>query len=425
MIGEALRFNSIPPRQNTAFLLLSSEMATLARQPNTQADWPALERLCQRVFRTQGYDLQTGVWFCLISLRLHGWQGVAEGLTMLSTALSVESPQPSDPSLQREILTWAASHLVTPIYTLAPGNAGSDDLARAAASLQVLSRMAKIREVRGHEVLDNLCYFLEVRARSPHSIVLDWDQAQPAQVVCKTPALKPVLNEEKTTDQQRPMIASPPKSTQRPGWHWLVLSTLGGAAVTLLVCAGAWLMLRPAVMPSQLAPFMLLHQLDEALVKAKSSQHKPSEKQWREIEVQLQQLAQRPVTWLLAEGNQLVRHFNQLQPENPIAQNWYNLLTQETQHSNIVQNWQDIHQRLDALDKRLIDSEKKQRNHLTISELKTEIYALRSDLQRMGIPISVLMHELDSPALSEKKQVELRSIIQERFDNLAKNFISK
>lgn len=417
--GETLRFNPVPPRQHTAFLLLSSEMAKLARQPHSNTDWLALERLCQRVFRAHDYDLQTGSWFILISLRLHGWHGLAEGLTLLSSAMSVEKSQPGDPALQREVLTWCATHLVTPVYTLAPGASESDDLVRAAAALQVLSRMAKNREARGHELLSNLCYFLEVRARSPHNIVLEWDAAQPAQVVCKTPEIESVTVEEQPVEEQRAVTPLVPPVKRGPTyWRWLALGAVGGATAMGLLIAILWLKLQPPALSPHLAPFVMLQKLDAAFQSARSSRQPLTEPQWNEIDTQLQQLALRPAGWLLQEGNQLVRHLNNLQPNNPAVKNWYSQLSKGSTINDVTQSWQEIHQRLDALDQRLLDSERKQRNHMTISELKTEVYSLRRALLKVGTPPAVLIKSLDNKNMSVHHRQDIYKEIESNINSL-------
>ena len=88
---RALKINGHDPRLSKSFLLLSSELSPLSGTIPARLDWNALEEKCFQLFHEYGYDLQSGMWFCLINLRLKSWKGLALALDLLSTAFAHNS----------------------------------------------------------------------------------------------------------------------------------------------------------------------------------------------------------------------------------------------------------------------------------------------------------------------------------------------
>ena len=65
------------PRNNKEFLWISYSMNNLSPAKCERAYWMTLEKRCLSLFMENGYDLQTGAWFCLISANLYSWEGLA------------------------------------------------------------------------------------------------------------------------------------------------------------------------------------------------------------------------------------------------------------------------------------------------------------------------------------------------------------
>ncbi|EGN7972567.1 hypothetical protein ISU28_004366 [Escherichia coli] len=72
-----LTVNTTNPINNKDFLWLSYNMNNLSAKKNEKSYWLTLEKKCLSLFSNNGYDLQTGAWFCLISAHLYSWEGLA------------------------------------------------------------------------------------------------------------------------------------------------------------------------------------------------------------------------------------------------------------------------------------------------------------------------------------------------------------
>lgn len=72
-----LAINTTSPRNNKEFLWVSYSINNLNSVKYGKSYWMTLEKRCLSLFSDSGYDLQTGVWFCLISAHLYGWEGLA------------------------------------------------------------------------------------------------------------------------------------------------------------------------------------------------------------------------------------------------------------------------------------------------------------------------------------------------------------
>ncbi|MDD9069637.1 hypothetical protein LAY91_26010, partial [Escherichia coli] len=62
-----LAINTTSPRNNKEFLWVSYSINNLNSVKYGKSYWMTLEKRCLSLFSDSGYDLQTGVWFCLIS----------------------------------------------------------------------------------------------------------------------------------------------------------------------------------------------------------------------------------------------------------------------------------------------------------------------------------------------------------------------
>lgn len=417
-----VKFNPGVPKHSRAFLLLSSEIGKLQRTPNAPLNWIELDKLCQRIFLRHGYDLHTGAWFCLIQMRLAGWAGAAKSLELLASALSFgerHGSEVADLGLRRYALEWFTGHVITPMYTQAQSTDDARSLSRAESALEIIGRQAQKLQVRGADMLNNLCYFLQVRSRTSQNIVLDVDPAQQIQLVCKAPTVvapvEPVAEVSVPGEEPTPVLVNdvPDRS-----WHWLVAGALVATLLITIPAGGLWLFQRLAAEPAALAPFSALKQVEQLFNAPDLAAENLSEEQFKKIDDSLQALAQEPATWLLAQGNGLAQRLEAAAPGNPASTHWKAMLEKSSEHLNRAEGWFEVQRRLSALEQRLLESEKKQRSHITISELKTEVYEMKQALQNMETPVGVLLLEREKQRAAGIKDNTLNEEIKIQFNEL-------
>ena len=211
---KTLRINGNDPRRSRAFLALSEVMNTPDRLPSGEKDWQALEKTYQQHLRHYGFDLQSGCWFCLINLQQHGWQGLAQALSLLVWAWSEpdgRSCWPAGDEMRVLLLEWFNSHVVTRIYTLESEVAGGE-LKLIAQDIAQLQAQAEKANARCRHALRNIHYFLQIRGQRPAA------EAAPA-VQPEQPAVK--------EDASKPR-------RRRDALVWSLAGAASGVAITLL-----------------------------------------------------------------------------------------------------------------------------------------------------------------------------------------------
>ncbi|WP_338013361.1 hypothetical protein [Escherichia coli] len=72
-----LTVNTTNPINNKEFLWVSYNINNSTAKKYEKSYWMTLEKKCLSLFGINGYDLQTGAWFCLISAHLYSWEGLA------------------------------------------------------------------------------------------------------------------------------------------------------------------------------------------------------------------------------------------------------------------------------------------------------------------------------------------------------------
>lgn len=66
-----LTVNTTNPINNKEFLWVSYNINNSTAKKYEKSYWMTLEKKCLSLFGINGYDLQTGAWFCLISAHLY------------------------------------------------------------------------------------------------------------------------------------------------------------------------------------------------------------------------------------------------------------------------------------------------------------------------------------------------------------------
>ncbi|EPP5518689.1 type VI secretion system ImpA family N-terminal domain-containing protein, partial [Escherichia coli] len=116
-----LSINTTNPKNNKEFLWLSYSMNNLSSVKYERPYWMTLEKRCLSLFMENGYDLQTGVWFCLISTHLYGWEGLAISSWKFADSFVKQKkcwPPVTDAHIRTKILLWYIKNIVPMIQSL-------------------------------------------------------------------------------------------------------------------------------------------------------------------------------------------------------------------------------------------------------------------------------------------------------------------
>jgi type VI secretion system protein VasL len=425
---RALKINGHDPRLSKSFLLLSSELSPLSGTIPARLDWNALEEKCFQLFHEYGYDLQSGMWFCLINLRLKSWKGLALALDLLSTAFTHNSQRCWPPlaavQQRQQLMDWFNANVATHIYTLEYGPENSGEMRLVEKSIGVLCGQSKNLHSRSHDSLKNLHYFLQVRCRSvPYP-----SQIKPVKALQPVPEPAPeTISEKKAAVIEMLPDAEPAEIRLEPAPRPL-LWALGGMAAGIAICAIAasiWFSAQSLSLGEKLsAPLLALQhserQMDEVWRKAQEPELRAQKTAVLTHAVPLLDwLSEQPSDVLLRQGKILSDHLEEAYPDNELSARWHRTLQEKAGDIPALDGIVLANKHLDELDARLLNAEKKHSQYMTVSELKTAVYEIRQDLQRNGTSAETLlwMIQQDRKNNREVNPVLLKKITQ-RIDAL-------
>lgn len=119
---RTLKINSHDPRGHQAFLQFSNDMHRWKIYSDDGNWWREREKDCNLLFQKFGYDLQTGLWYCLIACHRNSWKGVASGTQVFTSGFTKQHPPCWPPlaalDLRRQMIDDYCRYLTPLIYCL-------------------------------------------------------------------------------------------------------------------------------------------------------------------------------------------------------------------------------------------------------------------------------------------------------------------
>ena len=137
-----ISINVRDPRENRDFLILSHALNDYKTHLNDGTYWLTLEKRCLSLIHEIGYDLQTGVWLCLIETNIHGWDGLAHSSLLFAKFLAREKPScwPSMDagSMRFQIIEWYSNNVIPATAKLDSNDLGIHSRSAMIESLRIL-----------------------------------------------------------------------------------------------------------------------------------------------------------------------------------------------------------------------------------------------------------------------------------------------
>lgn len=214
------------PRHHQEFLLLSNSVNTWKSHVHDRSWWLTQENQCLAIFKQHGYDLQSGVWFCLISCQRHGWAGITNATLLLAEGFSKKQRQCWPPiaatDLRQQIIEWYSTHAATCVYGLPLASAQVDTLLQLEDAVSMMLEHARSLQSRSQAALRNLLDYLQSSRKSLQKRALMAKPVIPAPPPAPVDTAPPLLSEQ-------PLLSYP-----RPWKAWFTGGALG---ITLTLCA--------------------------------------------------------------------------------------------------------------------------------------------------------------------------------------------
>nr|WP_154324532.1 VasL domain-containing protein [Pantoea sp. 201603H] len=413
------------PRSLPDYVTLRDELMKLSHPARPDVDWKLVETLCLRLFEHNGVELQTAAWYTLTRLHSAGLTGLNEGLALINALTKYQWSMlwPANTHARMEILSGLIQRLQNQLRTLALNHPDdlsllypaekslvelSDTLARQ--GLKQLSRM----DVLLQQVRQAIARLENTVSREPQesALVLPPQTASnivPESLYVPEPLVFVVHSE--------PAASTTPPDEKR-GYIW---PFVGGVCLTFVVCAmlfWGWTRLHSVSTAEQqwtasLTPLpesFSVEQLAE-LRHVSSVTGKQGEAQWEPVQRQLKWLTTLPPDWPQQYGFHLLSQATMLWPDNPVVrqmqQGWQRQTEANALPLTVLNSWHEGMAKLQQLTDRLNALDEKRGKYMTVSELKSEVFAITQTFNQAPPAEELLRQYAEDPHDIQQKQAEM------------------
>ncbi len=387
------------PRAVADYVALREEMSKLTHPARPDVDWPYAEKLCLSLFEHNGVELQTAAWYTLVRTQRAGMYGLNEGLAILAALVSRqwENLWPRPVNARMEILRSLSKRLQQVMRTLPLTRSDQSQLYQVEAHLKALEKVLQRMELKHVSQLDALLTQVHNAAvrleNSAHETV------ETEETVIPDTAIDPPERTKWVYVAQRDIDAvSAPSQTTKP---WM---SFAAGMLTMLVVPGAavwgWqAMHQPDPVQAQftasLAPLSVT--LSPAQLQAMQNNPLSAETGLSQTAQQLARLAQLKPDWVVSYGGQLVQQALTLWPEQakPLALQWQQQIAAQALPSENLSGWYQGMTRLQQLANELNALDEKRGKYMTVSELKSQVFAITQSFNR-AVPVEEQLRQLSA-----------------------------
>ena len=387
------------PRAVADYVALREEMSKLTHPARPDVDWPYAEKLCLSLFEHNGVELQTAAWYTLVRTQRAGMYGLNEGLAILAALVSRqwENLWPRPVNARMEILSSLSKRLQQVMRTLPLTRSDQSQLYQVEAHLKALEKVLQRLELKHVSQLDALLTQVHNAAvrleNSAHETV------ETEETVIPDTAIDPPERTKWVYVAQRDIDAvSAPSQPTKP---WM---SFAAGMLTMLVVPGAavwgWqAMHQPDPVQAQftasLAPLSVA--LSPAQLQAMQNNPLSAETGLSQTAQQLARLAQLKPDWVVSYGGQLVQQALTLWPEQakPLALQWQQQIAAQELPSENLSGWYQGMTRLQQLANELNALDEKRGKYMTVSELKSQVFAITQSFNR-AVPVEEQLRQLSA-----------------------------
>ncbi len=353
------------PRTLADFMALRAEMNKLSHPARPDINWPYAEQLARGLLEHHGADLQTVAWYTLARARLGGVAGINEGLTLMESLLVRQGKNlwPQALPARTEIFRTLSKRLRQVIRTLNLTPEDVDSLEQAERSLQSFDAVLQRLEIAPENQLSDLRALL-------HSTATRFESLDPAPALPTAP----------------PVAASTPAAA--PRWKPFIAGMVTMLAVTG-IAVGGWLALRQSDLP----PISVTQ--NAGPIPGLPATTPPGPVDLPQTQRQLGELARLAPDWAVSYGDQLVHQALIRWPDQaqPLAQQWRQQLSAGALPAENLTGWSEGMQQLQRLADQLNALDEQKGKYLTVSELKTAVFAITQSFNR-AVPLEEQLRQL-------------------------------
>lgn len=404
------------PRPWSEFTHLREELNKLAHPARPDVDWQKVEQLCLTLFRHNGTDLQTTAWFCCARLQLAGLSGLQEGLELLDSLISHQWSimWPAQPALRREILVWLSDHLILSLRRLTLSHQELPVIYRLEQQFRHLCDLLQRLEIRQASKMDALLHWM-------HAAVVRLENVRESRLTDSVsgtsfaPGVRSdtagqqhtadepvvlVFRDDGTLQSRQTSIRSLHRSAVWAGF-------IGGVVTTLLLTVSgvsawqSWQERQPeALLSGSLSPLPtpLTGAEQTAIINTHAAKFQSQgHKLLSQTRKQLDTLIALTPGWEVHYGFALVAQAQRLWPHHPetssLVTHWQQQVESASLPAGRLEGWHQAMTQLQSLTAKLNNTDTKRGKYLTVSELKSEVFAITQTMSQ-NPPLEELLRRL-------------------------------
>lgn len=421
------------PRAWSEYTQLRDELSKLTHPARPDVDWGRVEQLCVTLFRHNGTDLQTAAWFCCARLQRSGLSGLSEGLELVDSLITHQwiVMWPPQIPVRKDILVWLSDHLMLSLRRFTLSHQDLPAVYRLEQQFRHLCDLLQRMELRQVSKMDALLHWM-------HAAVVRLENAKdaplPAAVESSyqhTPRAipesgqsygnsEPVVLVVRDDGTQHITQTSILKRHRRGVWAGFA----GGVAGTLLFTAlSAWgwqqwhAHLPETLIATSLSPLPVVLSSSEqgAMIEGDAgglqSQGRVITERTRR---QLEAVAGLSPAWSQDYGFALVTQTQRLWPHQPetaaLAKQWQQQVEANALPEARLQGWHQAMGQLQSLTEKLNSTDLQRGKYLTVSELKSSVFAITQTLSQ-NEPVEERLRQL-AEARQQETDVGPQLIVQ-------------
>ncbi|EPG2137033.1 VasL domain-containing protein [Providencia stuartii] len=413
------------PLETPEFIALKTEFNKLNHPARPEVSWTLIESLCLTLFKTHGIDLQSGIYYTIARLQLHGLNGFTEGCELLASVVVTQWDHlwPEQPHHRADILNWFNSRAGSALRQISFKTSDLRLIYRSERALQLI--IDKLAQTTWTKVpkLENLLWFFQNSAKN-------LEQRENA------------LNQNKGQTVKLPPLVyiQQPKTEQEPPAQSIVIETAAQKRPSspmptqekMSATKGFFLgLLSSAVIFSGIG-YALYYSTQQEVI-AMASVPEGAAAQWLykpELTTYADNLGllekQSPI-FTLKLADSLVDVAKKRWPNNAdqayVSRNWQNLITTRLENAPISDSWSETATLLQQLSDKIVMQERN-RGSFTLSYLKTAIYDIQKQHNK-STPVEERLREFSlqiendqpiSPTLISNIDSQINGLLARYYD---------
>lgn len=359
------------PRMLADFIALREEMSKLVHPARPDVSWQRVERLCMAIFEHNGFDLQTGAWYTLARAQQAGVAGMNEGLKLVEALIlrQWDNLWPQAPRARMDILCALSRRLHQVMRTLTPTTTDPGQLYLAQTHLTAIAAKVERLDLKHDGELDTLRSLIQSAALRLES------GKQPLKPEPKVPV--GAVSACETPEPPERSVFVPPaplpesgrmKQSPAPARPWTLF--IAGVLTALVPGVAMW-------------GWQALHQPEPDLLAFPAKEYQALQQQLpepgiRQTQQRLTRLAQLKPDWVVSYGDTLLGEAQKRWPKQaqPLTQQWHQQLTAVALPPEYMRGWHQGMMELQQLIDRLNALDEQKGKYITVSELKTAVFAM-------------------------------------------------